>query len=131
LYLEYNGITGVGLEALARGVSDNLSLTTLGLWGNEWDVDACQAFAPIIGGSVRENNVGEREDMLPEKLCAVMLKDLHVKSNDIILLDAKSWEKSFDPTIKPRSVSTAPRLKNHDFVIYSVEKVLRVAKKDF
>jgi hypothetical protein len=125
--LEYNGITGTGLEFIARGVLENPSLSTIGLWGNEWDVAACQAFAPLIGGSIRQNNVGEREDVLPDGLCAVMLKNLHAApSNKVVRLDANAQE--FNPVNKPKSVEPVHRLKSHDFVIYSVENVLHVAK---
>jgi hypothetical protein len=129
LYLEYNGITGTGLEAIARGVLQNSSLLTLGLWGNEWDVGACQAFAPLIGGSIRQNDVGEREDVLPDGLCAVKLKNLHGTWNNVMRIDANAQQ--FNQTAKPRVAGLATRLKSHDFVIYSVEKVLSVAKKDF
>ncbi|KAJ3099006.1 Leucine-rich repeat-containing protein 34 [Phlyctochytrium planicorne] len=59
LYLDHNGITGKGLRALAHSIQKNHALTHISLWGNHWDVDACEAFSPLIGGPVRKVQANE------------------------------------------------------------------------
>lgn len=130
LYLEYNGITGVGLIAIAKGLSRNKSLKTLALWGNDWDVAACEAFAPLAGGVARENSVGKTDDVLPDSLSAPKLKNLKVMSNGVYIIDAQS--KEFNPKNFVAKKLESYRLEKNqiDFVIYAVEGVHTVAKSE-
>ncbi|KAI8820968.1 uncharacterized protein EV422DRAFT_47627 [Fimicolochytrium jonesii] len=50
LWIDYNGITGKGLLAIAKSLPRNQYLRRIAVWGNKWDVPACEAWAALIGG---------------------------------------------------------------------------------
>ncbi|KAJ3224687.1 hypothetical protein HK099_008072 [Clydaea vesicula] len=125
LYLDHNGISGVGLEAIAKGIMESRSLFRITLWGNIWDVAACEAFSKLIGGVVCENKVGVNEDILPDVLHASNLKNLNVTEN---FVDSKLYSKNSNKAFAKK----CSRLNKNqvDFVVYSVEGVLNIAHQE-
>ncbi|KAJ1564636.1 Leucine-rich repeat-containing protein 34 [Nowakowskiella sp. JEL0078] len=141
LYLTYNRITGKGLVEISKGVAKNQTLSKIHLWGNIWDVFACQAFSPLIGGPVRKVRIGSMDDKPYTK------EKIRKNTNENFQLSAKipdpvESEIQLDRSVTfkgaevfMKSPNCAEKLEsrlqknNVDFVFYATEGVLRVAKR--
>ncbi|KAJ3290023.1 hypothetical protein HDU79_003603 [Rhizoclosmatium sp. JEL0117] len=53
LYIDHNKITGRGLRDLSKALMLNRSIQYITLWGNLWDVSACDEFSKLVGGPMR------------------------------------------------------------------------------
>ncbi|KAJ3090521.1 hypothetical protein HK102_003454 [Quaeritorhiza haematococci] len=179
-----------------KAVNPNRTLVNITLWGNKWDVTACEAFAPLLGGPVDDLKVGHRDDEIPDKIWSAVKaargphtipysriygnpiisndsrsnsvgEDDHdakgvTKHTDFVRVDeiakhvkeneskskkaglaaaagnGKFIEQAFNVVLQGGEkedtlAQSAPRLltTDVDFVIYAVEGVLNVAKKEY
>ncbi|KAJ3411472.1 hypothetical protein HDV05_002161 [Chytridiales sp. JEL 0842] len=130
LYLDHNSITGRGICSLASAIVRNRTLSHITLWGNIWDVAACEAFSKLIGGIVRELKINSG---LPTARTSVRHSNLENRMS------------AMGDTLKPienedgagnshRGGSVVSRImgrlrpSNVDVVFYSVEGGLQVAR---
>ncbi|KAJ3372343.1 hypothetical protein HDU91_003953 [Kappamyces sp. JEL0680] len=50
IYLDFNRITGKGLQAIAQSLAQNAVLSHIALWGNQWDAPSSEDFCKLLGG---------------------------------------------------------------------------------
>lgn len=141
LYIDHNGITGKGLITISKSLTKQFSLKYIALWGNKWDVPACevrpphfkphspilkktpQAFATLLGGPVSGTSYGDDLSATPVSPGLLFPVDdkrpLYVRA--AVREEGGGRGKGF----------TAPRLgrKDTDIVFYEVEGVLNVAHR--
>jgi Ran GTPase-activating protein (RanGAP) involved in mRNA processing and transport len=129
LNLEYNKITGKGLKSLAWAVARNQNLASLKVWGNVWNVDACEAFSKLVGGTVRDLTTTPINLNNPSSST-----DLHSGSSTMLKQDDRAQSASTTQKrphghggLKSLALGRL-RPQNLDVVFYSVEGVLQVAR---
>ncbi|KAJ3140741.1 hypothetical protein HDU90_008045 [Geranomyces variabilis] len=121
LYIDYNGITGVGLIAIAKASRYNQALKRIRVWGNKWNTAACEVWAPLLGGPQVDVHTS---DNLRERLArpgALFPVDgrrtvsVHAKSVDTDAASGRPIARFYDTDV--------------DVVFYGVEGVLCVARR--
>jgi hypothetical protein len=133
LHLDHNGITDVGLRAIADGLRKNKSLKKLTLWGNKWGVPACEAYAELMGMVEFETKIGT-DDCLPHILFASSLRQNPSfravdDENPTVVVRPSDIDKKYLPKQQPTSAPL--KQQNVDFTIYSIEGVLNVAQRAY
>ncbi|KAI8848200.1 hypothetical protein BC829DRAFT_394639 [Chytridium lagenaria] len=99
LFLDHNNISGKGIRALAHAITKNHTITHLTLWGNVWDVEACEAFSTLVGGPFR-----------------------------VVKMAGDAEKHGRQSQRKRKTTFTRLQPQNVDVVFYSVEGVLHVAR---
>ncbi|KAI9106198.1 hypothetical protein DFS34DRAFT_602539 [Phlyctochytrium arcticum] len=129
LHLDHNQITGQGLVAISTAFPKNFVLKQICLWGNKWDVPACEAWATLIGGAAASVAIGDDLSGAIVKVSEIFPKD----GRRTISLRAQSARDRDGgrlhpgPYVDPRA---GQRFKEADvdFSIYSIEGVLNVSR---
>ncbi|TPX58155.1 hypothetical protein SpCBS45565_g08064 [Spizellomyces sp. 'palustris'] len=131
LHLDYNAITGKGLVAIAQAFTKNFSLKQIKLWGNKWDVEACEAWAKLVGGPVA--NIAYGDDLSGTVVEADQLFPRDGRRT--VSVRAHSAKEKGAGNVQPRNYDD-PRVNRRfkeseiDVAFYAVEGVLSVARRD-
>lgn len=136
IFLDYNKITNIGIKCIAEALKINKSLKIILLWGNIWDMEACNIFVNILGGPVISLKCEPNADRtIPKHYEKSGSVRKYTNYPEVHNIDGESHyltNNYYIPCQLADRIYSKSRIhpNNTDIVFYEVEGVLNVAKNN-